>query len=57
LVPPFDTHALAAALRRLMSDPSLRERLRAGGQARVRQFGDLPTQLAALRRALNQAAA
>jgi glycosyltransferase involved in cell wall biosynthesis len=38
LVPPGDSAALAAALRRLLADPHLRARLGAGGHKRVRQF-------------------
>jgi phosphatidylinositol alpha-1,6-mannosyltransferase len=39
LVSPDDTHELAAALVRLLSDPPLRDRLVAGGSARWRHFG------------------
>ena len=43
LVPPEAPAALAAALARLMTDPSLRDRLGAAGQARVRaDFGTAP---------------
>ncbi|GAB1691027.1 glycosyltransferase family 4 protein [Krasilnikovia sp. M28-CT-15] len=38
LVPPGDSAALAAALRRLLADPHLRDRLGAGGRERVLQF-------------------
>jgi glycosyltransferase involved in cell wall biosynthesis len=38
LVPPADSAALAAALRRLLADPQLRHRLGAAGRERVRQF-------------------
>jgi glycosyltransferase involved in cell wall biosynthesis len=37
LVPPGDISALAGALRRLLSDPALRQRLLQGAQATVRQ--------------------
>ena len=35
VVPPGDADALAGALRRLLADPSLRERLGEGGRGRV----------------------
>jgi glycosyltransferase involved in cell wall biosynthesis len=39
LVPPGDVRSLAAALVRLRTDPSLRDRLRAGGRRRALKFG------------------
>jgi glycosyltransferase involved in cell wall biosynthesis len=36
LVPPDDATALAAALKRLIREPALRERLAAAGLARIR---------------------
>jgi glycosyltransferase involved in cell wall biosynthesis len=38
LFDPHDESAIAAALRRLLTDPALAERLRAGGHVRVREF-------------------
>lgn len=38
LVPPGDPQALAAALRRVLEDPGLAERLRAAGRARAEEF-------------------
>lgn len=38
LVPPGDSRALAGAMRRLLADPELRERLGTAGRERVRQF-------------------
>src|SRR5918999_2264168 len=38
LVPPGDTTALAAAMRRVLSDPALRERLGRGGRERINTF-------------------
>lgn len=55
LVPPGDADALAAALRRVIVDRSLRQQLATAGLARVRQLGDVSSQLDALRRALSQA--
>jgi glycosyltransferase involved in cell wall biosynthesis len=37
LVPPADPHALALAIRRVISDPALAQRLAAAGEARARQ--------------------
>ncbi|HXF57235.1 MAG TPA: glycosyltransferase family 4 protein [Actinomycetota bacterium] len=38
LVPPADPEALAAAVRRVLEEPGLAERLRAGGRARAEEF-------------------
>jgi glycosyltransferase involved in cell wall biosynthesis len=38
LVPPGDATALAAAMRRIVSDPALRERLGRGGRERINSF-------------------
>jgi glycosyltransferase involved in cell wall biosynthesis len=46
LVPPEDPAGLAAAIEELYKDPSLRERLAAGGRARIEQ-GYLATQMVA----------
>jgi glycosyltransferase involved in cell wall biosynthesis len=46
LVPPEDPARLAAAIEELYKDPSLRERLAAGGRARIEQ-GYLATQMVA----------
>jgi len=40
LIPPRDPEALAGAIERLLSDPSLRERCTASGRRRVEQFWD-----------------
>ena len=39
LVPPRDPDALAAAIRRLVDDPALRERMNRSGRERAHQFG------------------
>jgi len=41
LIPPGDSRALAAAIRRLLDDPALRAALVAGGHARIRAQFDL----------------
>lgn len=48
LVEPGDTHALAAALRSLVADETLRARLGAAGPARARQLCDPARQVALL---------
>jgi len=39
LVPPGDSHALARALRRVIEEPTVADRLRAQGKVRSRRFG------------------
>jgi glycosyltransferase involved in cell wall biosynthesis len=48
LVPPGDRAALATALARLMSEPDLRARLAAAGEARIRSAFDADIAIAAL---------
>lgn len=54
LVPPDDAPALAAALRRLISDPLLRGRLRAGGRERVEKEFSLVANVASIRLAFER---
>ena len=54
LTPPGDAHALAAALRRLIEDATLRARLGAGGAARARQLCDPATQIKRLAELLSR---
>jgi glycosyltransferase involved in cell wall biosynthesis len=54
LVPPGDTRALAAALRRLITEPALRNRLAASAPARARRVSDPTRQIGRLHRALER---
>jgi len=56
LVPPHDPSALAATLRRLIRDASLRTRLGAAGPGRARSLCDPQRQMASLRDLLYRAA-
>ena len=56
LVPPHDPSALAATLRRLIRDASLRTRLGAAGPSRARSLCDPQRQMASLRDLLYRAA-
>lgn len=57
LVPPNDPRALAQALDRLLGDADLRQRLRAGGQARVAAHYDVDQAAASYAATLRAAAA
>jgi colanic acid/amylovoran biosynthesis glycosyltransferase len=48
LVPPSDDHALAAAIKRLIDDPALRQRLGIAGRRRVMEKYDLDQNVAHL---------
>jgi glycosyltransferase involved in cell wall biosynthesis len=52
LVPPDDAQALARALRRLMEDRALRERLGSQGPARAKELCDPATQIEKLKQSL-----
>jgi glycosyltransferase involved in cell wall biosynthesis len=54
LVPPGDSRALAAALRRLITEPGLRARLAAAAPARARRVSDPTRQILRLERALER---
>ena len=55
LVPPGDARALAASLRRLISDRNLRTRLGAAGPMRAHKLCDSATQMSRLNELFNRA--